>query len=197
MNKRIFDFILAFCSLVALAPLFLVLGCIIKLNDHGPAFFTQWRVGLGGKLFRLYKFRTMKFVVGSENGLFEPGDTSRVTSVGKFLRRTKLDELPQLLNVLRGDMSLVGPRPEVEKWVAYYPEKWQKILTVRPGITDNASLEFCNEEGLLSASTIPEYTYLNDVLPRKLELCMSYVDNRSFAGDMRIILHTLKIILFK
>ena len=127
----------------------------------------------------------------SESGAFDVGDTSRVTAVGRFLRKTKLDELPQLWNVLRGDMSLVGPRPEVRKWVEAYPERWAKVLTVRPGITDPASIAFRNEEELLTAAPDPENYYRNVILPRKLALYEQYVATRSFWGDVGILLKTV------
>ena len=125
------------------------------------------------------------------------GNISRITPAGKFLRKTKLDELPQLFNVLTGDMSLVGPRPEDERWVEAYPDKWKRIHTVRPGITDRASVEFHNEEEILSESPDPENSYLNEILPRKLELCVRYADNHSFTGDIRIIILTIKTVLFR
>lgn len=195
--KRVFDLCVSFIGLIALTPLFVVLGCFIKLNDKGPVFFTQLRVGTKGKLFTLYKFRTMRPNGHSLKGIFEPGNKMRITSIGKFLRKSKLDELPQLINVLKGDMSIVGPRPEVEKWVAVYPEKWERILTVRPGITDRASIEFRDEEELLSQSINPEYTYMNTILPRKLDLCLDYVENHRLMDDIRILFLTFKTVLFK
>jgi lipopolysaccharide/colanic/teichoic acid biosynthesis glycosyltransferase len=193
--KRLFDFLVSFFSLLVLTPLFIVLGCLIRLNDNGPVFFRHRRVGKNGKVFILYKFRSMRVSESSEEGKFEAGDTSRITTIGKFIRKTKLDELPQLFNVFKGDMSLVGPRPEVEKWIAVYPEKWKKILTVRPGITDIASVVYRDEERLLSASADPETTYLNQVLPCKLDLCLDYVDNLTFTADIRIIYFTIKTLL--
>jgi lipopolysaccharide/colanic/teichoic acid biosynthesis glycosyltransferase len=195
--KSFFDFFLSFTGIIVMSPLFIVSGCLIRLNDKGPVFFRQRRVGKGGKIFTLFKFRSMRVSESSGAGIFEPGESSRVTTVGRFLRRTKLDELPQLINVLKGDMSIVGPRPEVEKWVAAYPEKWKRVLTVKPGITDMASIEFRNEEKLLSESSDPENTYRNEILPRKLELCLEYVNNRSFAEDLRIIALTIKTVLLK
>jgi lipopolysaccharide/colanic/teichoic acid biosynthesis glycosyltransferase len=195
--KSFFDFFLSFTGLIVLSPIFIVSGCLIRLNDKGPVFFRQRRVGKGGKIFTLFKFRSMRVSESSGAGIFEPGESSRVTTVGRFLRRTKLDELPQLINVLKGDMSIVGPRPEVEKWVAAYPEKWKRVLTVKPGITDMASIEFRNEEKLLSESSDPENTYRNEILPLKLELCLEYVNNRSFAEDLRIIALTIKTVLLK
>jgi len=195
--KRVFDLFVSFTGLVVFLPIFIVLGISIKINDRGPVFFRQKRIGRGGIPFELYKFRSMKVTASADGQLFEPGNTSRTTSFGRILRRTKLDELPQFYNVLKGDMSLVGPRPEVEKWIACYPEKWQKILTIKPGITDRSSIEFRNEEELLSGSSDPEKSYLNEILPRKLDLCIQYVDNHSIAGDIRIIFLTIKTILFR
>jgi len=195
--KRILDFLVSLTGLLTLTPLFIVLSCLIKLNYSGPVFYRHKRVGKKGKIFTLYKFRSMRSSEYSGNGIFEPGNTSRVTSIGKFLRRTKLDELPQLFNVLKGDMSLVGPRPEVEKWVAVYPEKWERILSIKPGITDKASLEFRHEEKLLSESSDPDETYLNVILPRKLDLYTDYVNNHTFSGDIRIIILTLRTVFFR
>ncbi len=139
----------------------------------------------------LFKFRTMTVRKGTEQGSFDAGSAARVTRVGAFLRKTKLDELPQLWNVLKGDMSLVGPRPEVRKWVEAYPERWARVLTVRPGITDPASIEFRNEEDILAASPDPERTYREVILPRKLDLYEEYVRTRSFWGDVGILLKTV------
>lgn len=125
---------------------------------------------------------------------FTPGDLSRITAVGRILRKTKLDELPQLYNILKGEMSLVGPRPEVEKWVDTYPKIWEYVLRVRPGLTDNASIEFRDEEKILALSENPEKTYKEQILPRKLELYVNYVDNHSFTGDIKLILKTLYLL---
>lgn len=194
--KRVFDFVVALSGLIILTPLFVLIGLLIKLNDKGPVFFKQKRVGKNGKLFMLYKFRSMKVPEFSEQGSFEPGNISRTTSIGKFLRRTKLDELPQLFNVLKGDMSLVGPRPEVEKWVAVYPERWKLVLCVKPGITDNSSIVYRNEESLLADSEDPEKKYKEIILPRKLDLYEDYVINNSFFGDLKLIFKTIFSILF-
>jgi lipopolysaccharide/colanic/teichoic acid biosynthesis glycosyltransferase len=188
--KRLFDFIIAILGLFILSPFFLVIGLIIKLDDNGPVFFSQKRVGKSGKLFGLYKFRSMRVFEKAKDGLFEPGNVLRITPVGKFLRKTKLDELPQLYNVLKGEMSLVGPRPEVEKWVLVYPERWKLVLSILPGITDNASIEFRNEESILSTSDDPEKTYREIILPKKLDLYEYYVHNHSFIGDMKLIVRT-------
>lgn len=139
----------------------------------------------------------MKVADYSEKRSFEPGDTSRVTSVGKFLRRTKIDELPQLINVLKGEMSLVGPRPEIEKWVAVYPWRWEKVLSVKPGITDSASILYRSEESLLAESDDPETTYKVIILPEKLDLNEDYVLNNSFFGDLKLIFKTILSVIFK
>ncbi len=197
MVKRAFDLIVASVSLVLLSPLFLVTTMLIWLSDGGPAFFVQERTGKDGKQFRLCKFRTMSVLESAREGRFDAGCTARVTPVGKILRRTKIDEFPQLINVLKGDMSLVGPRPEVQKWTTVYPERWKKVLTVAPGITDKASIEFRDEEALLSRSAEPEKVYRDLVLPQKLGLYEEYVDNQSFFGDIRLIFKTIFYCLFK
>lgn len=189
--KRIFDFIISLFSLVILFPLLVAIGLIIKINDNGPIIFKQRRVGQYGRTFLIYKFRTMHLIESSKVEDFEPGDISRITSIGKFLRKKKLDELPQLLNVLIGNMSFVGPRPEVEKWIKVYPDRWERVLSVKPGITDNASVLYRNEESLLAASKNPEITYKEIVLPKKLELYESYVLHHSFYGDLKLIFKTL------
>lgn len=195
--KRIFDLIASFAGLVLFSPVFLIISLLVKLNDKGPVFFKQNRVGKDGKLFILYKFRSMLIIESSEEVRFEPGNTSRVTSIGKFLRKTKLDELPQLFNVMKGDMSIVGPRPEIKKWTEVYPDKWTIVHSVKPGMTDNASIEFHNEEVLLSQSPDPEKTYRDVILLRKLDLYIDYVNNNTFGEDIKIILRTLKTVLFR
>ena len=178
-------------GLVLLVPVLILIGIFIKLSDSGPIFFRQQRVGKNGKLFVIYKFRSMRVDAAANNGVFEPGNISRITTIGAFIRKNKLDELPQLYNVLIGDMSIVGPRPEVEKWVKVYPEEWRIVHSVKPGITDNASIEFRNEEQILSTSEIPEKAYMEVILPRKLLLYEQYVENQTFLGDLIIIFQTL------
>lgn len=195
--KRIFDVVFTLLGLIVLAPLFLVIAFLIKLFDNGPVFFKQKRVGKDGKLFILYKFRSMRGSEYLEHGSFEPGNISRVTAIGKFLRRTKLDELPQLINILKGEMSFVGPRPEVEKWVAVYPERWKRILCVKPGITDNSSIVYRSEESILAESVDPENTYREIILPKKLDLYEDYVINNSFFGDLKLIFRTIFSVIFK
>ncbi|BBE18881.1 UDP-N-acetylgalactosaminyltransferase [Aquipluma nitroreducens] len=163
----------------------------------GPVLFIQTRIGKGGKEFRLLKFRTMLVKPKTSEGSFDAGDQSRITALGKILRKTKLDEIPQLINVLRGDMSLVGPRPEVRKWTEVYPEQWTIVHKVLPGITDNASIEFRNEEELLAESSNPEETYKNVILPRKLYIYIKYVNHHSFGGDLMIIIRTIQSVILK
>lgn len=189
--KRGFDLIAASLGLLVLAPLLLGLAALVRLGSPGPALFRQKRVGRGGRDFTLYKFRSMTVRSGTERGSFDAGDASRVTPIGRFLRATKLDELPQLWNVVTGEMSLVGPRPEVRKWVDAYPERWAFVHTVRPGITDPASIVYRHEERILAASPDPERTYRDEILPRKLDLYEDYVRTRTFLGDLRLIVRTL------
>jgi len=195
--KRLFDILVSLTLLVILILPFLVIGLVIKLEDRGPVFFRHRRVGQGGVPFYLLKFRSMKVLRAAQEGLFEPGNTSRITKVGRFLRKTKIDELPQLINVLRGEMSIVGPRPEVQRWVDVYPERWARVLTVKPGITDKASLTYMNEESILSKAEDPEVVYRDKILPHKLELCEEYVSNCSFAEDMMVIFSTVSLILVR
>ena len=182
-------------GIVLLFPVFLLTSLMIKITMPGPVFFIQARIGLGGKEFKLLKFRSMRVKPMTKEGSFDAGDQSRVTPFGKLLRKTKLDELPQLINVLKGDMSLVGPRPEVKKWTQVYPEKWEMVHRVKPGITDNASIEFRNEEEILARSNNPEETYRDEILPRKLELYIDYVNMHSLAADLKIIFATIKTVI--
>lgn len=192
MSKRLFDLVLAASALLVLSPLLLAAGVAVRLDSTGPALFRQIRMGRGGRPFRILKFRTMTIAQAAEAPSVTVADDPRVTRVGAFLRRSKLDELPQLVNVLRGDMSLVGPRPEVPRYVALYPPQLRDlILSVRPGITDDASIEFRNESDLLASAADPEKRYLEEILPRKLEIYARYARERSFGGDLRILLRTV------
>ena len=193
--KRFFDASVALSALIALGPLMLLLALALILDSPGGALFRQTRVGCGGRDFTLFKFRTMTAKAGAERGRFDCGDSGRVTALGARLRRLKLDELPQLINVLRGDMSLVGPRPEVRPWTEVYPERWAKVLTVRPGLTDEASIEFRHEEELLAAAPDPELLYRETILPRKLDHAEAYAAGRTFAGDLAIMARTLRALL--
>jgi lipopolysaccharide/colanic/teichoic acid biosynthesis glycosyltransferase len=194
MLKRLFDVCFSFLGLVILSPLFLIIIALIFFTMQGKVFFIQPRVGRGGNIFQLYKFRTMFNAPLKVAGVFNPGDKSRITHLGKLLRKYKLDELPQLYNVFKGDMSLVGPRPETEEWINVYPEKWEFVLNLRPGITDNASIEFRNEEDILAACENPAELYRNVILPKKLDYYTIYAKQHTFLGDLRIILRTFKII---
>lgn len=188
--KRYVDLIFSTCGLIVLLPVFAVIAAMIHLSSPGPSIFRQLRVGRNGRSFTMLKFRTMTILQDAEKGIFEPGCYARVTRIGRVLRKTKLDELPQLWNVLKGDMALVGPRPEVRNWVKAYPEHWERILAVRPGITDPGALEFRNEEDILVAQSDPEEYYRNVILPRKLELYEEYLQSRSVWSDLAILLRT-------
>jgi lipopolysaccharide/colanic/teichoic acid biosynthesis glycosyltransferase len=195
--KRIFDIFSSLVGLIILLPVFIIICLLILFTMPGPVFFQQQRIGKNGEKFRLVKFRTMRVSKESEKGSFDVGDSKRITPLGKVLRKTKLDELPQLINVAKGDMSFVGPRPEVEQWTKVYPEKWEIVHRVKPGISDNASIVFRNEEEILAASEDPVETYKNEILPQKLELYIQYVNNHSFWGDIKLIFQTLKTVIFK
>jgi lipopolysaccharide/colanic/teichoic acid biosynthesis glycosyltransferase len=195
MLKRFFDTLLSVVGLICAFPALVLIAVLVVITDGRPVLFVQERIGRNGRRFKIFKFRTM--TVAKEFDGFEPGQKSRVTGVGRVLRKTKLDELPQLWNVLIGDMSFVGPRPEVPEWVAAFPDRWATVHGVRPGITDPAAIEYRNEEELLAASSDPAQTYRTVILPRKLDMYETYVAERSFLGDVRIILQTLGVVLLK
>ncbi|MBL4594206.1 MAG: sugar transferase [Flavobacteriales bacterium] len=194
MAKRLFDIILSFIGILVLLPFFLIISLIIVLDSKGGAFYLQQRVGKDSVDFNLFKFRTMK-TDSDKKGLLTVGNDSRITKVGTTLRKYKLDELPQLFNVLFGSMSLVGPRPEVRKYVNLYTAEQQKILNVKPGITDYASLEYFNENALLANSENPEETYIKEILPAKIELNKRYIKNIGLATDISIIFKTFSKII--
>lgn len=189
--KRWFDLMMSGLGLIMLAPFFVAVALLIKLESAGPVFFRQERVGWRGKLFLIHKFRTM-VVDAEKKGLqITVGSDQRITRTGDFLRKYKLDELPQLIDVFMGTMSLVGPRPEVPKYVALYPAAQREIvLSVRPGITDLASITYRDENRLLGESTDPERTYIEEIMPIKLRYYEQYVQNRSMGMDLRIIFLT-------
>ena len=194
MLKRIFDIISSLFGLILLSPFMIIIAILIKLDSKGPIFFRQVRVTKNGREFKIFKYRTMK--VGSDKySQITVGKDSRITKVGDFLRKYKLDEIPQLINVLIGDMSLVGPRPEVPKYVALYTEEQREILKVRAGITDYASIEFSNENDILANETDPEKAYIEKIMPRKIELNKKYLSEISVMTDIKIILLTIKKIL--
>ena len=196
MPKRLFDLFLAALGLLLLAPVLLAVALWVVWDSPGPAFFRQQRVGRAGRLFHIVKFRTMHPRAETAGPPLTVGADGRITRAGHWLRRTKIDELPQLFNVLLGHMSLVGPRPEVPRYVALYPAGLrEKVLSVRPGITDFASIEYRDESTLLARSTDPERTYREVVLPAKLALQARYVDEAGVLTDLRLILRTLRAIL--
>ncbi|MFB9242900.1 sugar transferase [Massilia antarctica] len=191
MSKRLFDIVAALAGLMVLAPLFAVVAVCIRLDSPGPAWFRQQRVGRGGVLFNIIKFRTMR-ADSSHGAQLTVGADPRITRIGKFLRRYKIDELPQLINVIQGSMSLVGPRPEVPRYVACYrPEVRAIVLSVAPGITDWASICYRDENAILARSADPERVYLDTILPAKLDYNVRYVRERGFWTDLRIIFSTL------
>ena len=192
---RFFDFILSLVGLVVLAPIFIVLAIWIKIDSTGPVFYKQVRVGQNGIDFGLFKFRSM-VVDADKKGLITVGGRDpRITRSGYFIRKYKLDELPQLINVLVGDMSLVGPRPEVRKYVDLYTDEQQKVLSVKPGITDYASIEYMDENEILGKSSDPEKTYIEEIMPEKIKYNMKYINNKNLFEYFKIILLTvLKIV---
>jgi len=193
--KRAFDLLCAGAGLLVLSPLFALIAIAIKLDSPGPVFFRQERVGRHGVPFRIFKFRTMTVTPPTGGISLTVAGDRRITRVGAFLRRTKLDELAQLIDVVRGTMSLVGPRPEVPRYVAHYPPAWrERLLSVRPGITDFASVRYRNENELLAGADDPEREYIDVVLPTKLRYALHYVDNPSLAQDLRVIGLTVRTV---
>ena len=193
--KRLFDIIASGTGLIILAPLFFILAVWIKLDSKGPVFYRQVRVGKDNKDFRIFKFRSMR--VGSDKGSLVTigGHDPRITKSGYFIRKFKLDELPQLINVFIGDMSLVGPRPEVRHYVDYWTPEQMHVLDVRPGITDPASIKFRNENELMEKAEDPEKYYIEVIMQEKLKLYLEYVDNHSFWGDIQLIFQTFVAII--
>jgi lipopolysaccharide/colanic/teichoic acid biosynthesis glycosyltransferase len=191
--KRAMDVIATALGLILISPLLVFVALCVKLDSPGPVFFRQERVGRRGRLFRIHKFRTMRVSNGGPQ--VTAASDPRITRIGRWLRRTKLDELPQLIDVLKGDMSLVGPRPEVPRYMAMYSEDVRRrILSVRPGITDRAAIEFRDEERLLATSDDPEATYVERVMPIKQRYYLDYVEHRSVVGDVRILFDTLRVL---
>ena len=193
--KRLFDIVASGLGLIVLSPLFLILAIWIKLDSKGPVFYRQVRVGWHNKDFRIFKFRSMR--VGSDKGSLVTigGHDPRVTRSGYFIRKFKFDELPQLINVLIGDMSLVGPRPEVRHYVDYWTPEQMHVLDVRPGITDPASIKFRNENELMEKAEDPEKYYIEVIMQEKLKLYLEYVNNHSFFGDIGLIFKTFWVIV--
>lgn len=195
MVRRAFDATAAAAGLIVLFPLFLAVAIAIRADSRGPVFFRQRRVGRHGTPFRIYKFRTMHVDAEARGGQLTVGADPRITRVGRFLRKYKLDEFPQLINVVTGDMALVGPRPEVPRYVARYDERQRRVLSVRPGVTDPASIEYRDENDLLAAAEDPERTYLEEVMPRKLEMNLAYLQGRTLRSDVGVIFRTLTRVL--
>ena len=192
MMKRCFDIVFSLLLVCMLCPLWIAIAIVVSADSRGGAFFRQTRVGKNGKTFRLWKYRTMRPMSESAGQLTVGANDMRITRAGKTLRKYKVDELPQLFNVLIGDMSMVGPRPEVPKYVAMYTPEQRRVLTIRPGITDQASLMYFEENDLLAQSDDPEKTYIHEIMPAKLELNLRYVDTHDLRGDMVIILRTVQ-----
>lgn len=188
---RCFDVLFAFLGIVILLPFFIVIALLIKITSAGSILFKQNRVGKNNVDFKLFKFRTMQINAESKGQLTVGGRDSRITNVGYFLRKFKLDELPQLFNVLNGTMSLVGPRPEVRKFVNFYTVEQQKVLLVLPGITDFASIEFRNENELLANATNPEQYYIEVIMPKKIDLNKQFIENRTLKNYFSILFTTV------
>lgn len=195
--KRLFDIISSGCGLIVLSPIFIVIAIWVKLDSKGPVFYRQIRVGKDNKDFRLFKFRSMKIGADRQGLITVGGRDPRVTRSGYYIRKYKLDELPQLINVFIGDMSVVGPRPEVRKYVDLYTPEQMRVLSVRPGITDLASIRYRNENELLETVDDPETYYREVIMQDKLKINLEYVDNRSFLGDIKLIFATLYAVVAK
>lgn len=193
--KRFFDIIASGCGLLVLSPIFLIMAIWIKLDSKGPVFYRQVRVGRHDKDFRIFKFRSMR--VGADKGSLVTigGRDPRITRSGYFIRKYKLDEFPQLINVFKGEMSLVGPRPEVRHYVDYWTSEQMHVLDVRPGITDPASIKFRNENELMEKAEDPEDYYINVIMQEKIRLYLEYVQNASFWYDIKLVFQTFKVII--
>jgi lipopolysaccharide/colanic/teichoic acid biosynthesis glycosyltransferase len=195
MIKRLLDLLLSTIALLLLSPFLVITGIIIGVTSPGGIFFSQVRVGKDMRHFKLYKFRTMRPDAEFSGQLTVGMRDPRITGIGYFLRKYKLDELPQLLNIIKGDMSIVGPRPEVPKYVAMYDAVQQKVLSVKPGLTDYASLQYINENEILGKASDPEKTYIEEVMPAKLLLNLKYIQDKSLMTDLQIIFSTIGSIL--
>jgi len=191
MTKRLFDILLSFTGLVLLAPLFAITAALVRLTSPGPVLFRQERIGMGFRPFTIYKFRTMVEHAPRLGAPLTSGNDPRITGLGRLLRRTKIDELPQLYNVLRGDMSLVGPRPEIRQYVEMFADDYRDILAVRPGITDLASIMYRDESSLLGRARDPQAEYIERILPHKIRLAKEYCRLSSVPYDLILIVRTL------
>jgi len=189
--KRLTDIVFSFLGLLVISLFLLIVAIMIKCDSKGPVLFKQTRVGRNGKEFKIWKFRTMVTDAESKGLQISSSDDARITRVGRGLRKTKIDELPQLFNVLFGKMSLVGPRPEVPRYVSMYTEEQRRVLSVRPGITDFASIEYRHENDILAGAEDKEAVYVNEIMPAKLELNLKYVQKITFCKDIKLILKTV------
>jgi lipopolysaccharide/colanic/teichoic acid biosynthesis glycosyltransferase len=195
MLKRIFDIISSLVVLTMGLPFFILIAFLIGIDSKGGVFFIQQRVGKDNRNFGLFKFRTMRSDSEKAGQITVGGKDPRVTKIGYFLRKFKLDEFPQLLNVIKGDMSIIGPRPEVRRYVDMYSKEQLKVLSVRPGLSDFASIEYINENELLGKSENPEKTYIEEIMPAKLQLNLKYIEQKSFSTDIKLIFKTIEKIL--
>ncbi|HPQ09367.1 MAG TPA: sugar transferase [Bacteroidia bacterium] len=195
--KRLFDIVFSLLVLIVLLPVFIIISLLIIIDDGFPVFYFQERIGKNFKPFRLIKFRTMYKDADKKGLLTTSSKDSRITKVGYYLRKYKLDELPQFINVLKGDMSVVGPRPEVRKYVELYNDDQKKVLSVKPGITDEASLKYIDESDILAKSDDPEKTYIEQIMPEKLSINLHYIKHQNFIYDLKIIFQTFTKSLFR
>jgi lipopolysaccharide/colanic/teichoic acid biosynthesis glycosyltransferase len=192
---RLLDILFSTLGIIILLPLFIIICLIIKADSKGGCFYIQERIGKDGKPFGILKFRTMRSGADADGLLTIGTQDKRITRVGNILRKTKIDELPQLWNVLKGEMSIVGPRPEVEKYVLLYTEEQRKVLSVRPGITDYASIEYVNENEILSQTSNPDRAYIEEIMPHKIKLSMRYLEHYTVSEYFKIIFLTLKKVI--
>lgn len=197
MIKRLFDIVFSLFGLVLIFPILLLIALIVKIDSSGPVFYRGFRVGKDGKLFKIFKFRTMEKDADRKGIDSTAADDSRITRIGRFLRKYNIDELPQLVNILKGEMSFVGPRPQVKWATELYTEKERVILTLKPGLTDYASLRFPNEGEIIKGSKDPDRDYLQKIHPEKTRLQIEYVKNQSFLVDLKIIFKTILIVIKK
>ncbi len=188
--KRIFDFFAALIGLILLLPLFIIIALWIIIDSKGGIFYKQERIGKNGQPFKLYKFRSMR-PNSDKQGQITIGNDNRITKVGQFIRQYKIDELPQLINILKGEMSVVGPRPEVKKYVNLYTDEQKKVLTVKPGLSDYASIEYFDEQTILGQADDPDKEYIEVVMPAKLKLNLKYIKDKNLSTDFKIIFKTL------
>ena len=193
--KRVFDILFSLIGIIILLPVYIIISLLIMIDSKGGILYQQERTGKGDEIFKVFKFRTMRPDSFSKGALTVGSRDPRITNVGYYLRKYKLDELPQLFNVLFGDMSFVGPRPEVKKYTDLYNRTQKKVLTVRPGITDYASIKFRNENDLLSVSDNPEQLYIDEIMPEKLDLNLKYINDNSLFKDIKIIFDTFYVII--